>query len=219
MTVNVTFKAGRRRLLVVVFTGNDDDLLVRHFIDEAVLVRQAARPVTFEFVFEGSGLPMPSKGVFAVSMIRCFRRFDDDAADALEQFFCPPSPTRCNHRKPSGETRSASLKLLLFGHDDVLRAFDIGDGAQQAFAVRRGAQEVRGLVSLVNCDLNLLVFEHRLERVEEPLIQLVRFDMINRVHNDSFTVLADYILTFFARRFYRFNHFGRRLYKLSAISI
>jgi hypothetical protein len=62
----------------VVLTGNDDDLLVSDFINESMLIRQAARPIAFEFVFKGFG--------FTDAVERRLCRFDNDAPDALEKF-------------------------------------------------------------------------------------------------------------------------------------
>jgi hypothetical protein len=39
-----------RWLFVVILTGDNDDLFIRDFVNEAVLVRETARPVAFEFV-------------------------------------------------------------------------------------------------------------------------------------------------------------------------
>src|SRR6266404_775154 len=85
-------------------------------------------------------------------------------------------------RKPSGETRRVSLKLLLVRRDNFLRLFHIGDGAQEMLAIFGRTQEVGGFVALGNSDLDFLVLERRLNCVKESLVQFVGFKLINRVH-------------------------------------
>lgn len=62
----------------MIFTGNDDDLLISDFIDETVFICQAARPVAFEFVFERFGM--------AYALERSLCRLGNNTSDALEQF-------------------------------------------------------------------------------------------------------------------------------------
>ena len=68
----------------MVFARNDDELFVGGFLNEAMFVRDAARPVAFKFVLERFG--------FADAVEGRLRGFDNQASNALEQFLVRLSP-------------------------------------------------------------------------------------------------------------------------------
>ena len=72
-------------LPIVKATGQDPDLVPFNFINQAVLLVDATRPTTSQFMLEGFRLPRPAKGI----TLHCSEQFDD-AQRFTAVLFHPP---------------------------------------------------------------------------------------------------------------------------------
>lgn len=76
----------KRLLPIMIATGSDKDLSLRHFIYEPVLLINPARPITAPFVFERFRLTYTAKRIFVDVC--------DEAIDAFKQLLILASPPK-----------------------------------------------------------------------------------------------------------------------------